>query len=160
MFGSFLPGLWLVGTTKVYPELGADTVMESITLPDPRVTCGITEIAEREWCARRDSNSQSTASKAAALSITLRAHSGMIARFGTVRHVPRRSVMVQIERDSYQGRLSGHPQSASQQMALQVAQQSAARTSGAEAQVKTKGLTAALKRCATQKRSLSANCKA
>jgi len=25
-------GLWLVGTTKVYPALGADTVMESITL--------------------------------------------------------------------------------------------------------------------------------
>jgi hypothetical protein len=32
MFGSFLPGLWLVGTTKVYPGIGADIVMESITL--------------------------------------------------------------------------------------------------------------------------------
>jgi hypothetical protein len=32
MFGSFLPGLWLVGTTKVYPGVGADIVMESITL--------------------------------------------------------------------------------------------------------------------------------
>jgi hypothetical protein len=30
MFGSFLPGLWLVGTTKVYPGVGADIVMESI----------------------------------------------------------------------------------------------------------------------------------
>jgi len=28
----FLPGLWLVGTTKVYPGVGADIVMESITL--------------------------------------------------------------------------------------------------------------------------------
>jgi hypothetical protein len=26
------PGLWLVGTTKVYPAFGADIVMESITL--------------------------------------------------------------------------------------------------------------------------------
>jgi hypothetical protein len=32
MFGSFLPGLWLVGTTKVYSGIGADIVMESITL--------------------------------------------------------------------------------------------------------------------------------
>ena len=31
MLGSFLPGLWLVGTTKVYPGIGADIVMESIT---------------------------------------------------------------------------------------------------------------------------------
>jgi hypothetical protein len=31
MFGSFLPGLWLVGTTKVYSGVGADIVMESIT---------------------------------------------------------------------------------------------------------------------------------
>ena len=31
MFGSFLPGLWLVGTTKVYSGIGADIVMESIT---------------------------------------------------------------------------------------------------------------------------------
>jgi hypothetical protein len=32
MFGSFLPGLWLVCTiTKVYPGVGADIVMESIT---------------------------------------------------------------------------------------------------------------------------------
>jgi hypothetical protein len=38
MFGSFLPGLWLVGTTKVYSGIGADIVMESITLIDPRVT--------------------------------------------------------------------------------------------------------------------------
>jgi hypothetical protein len=35
MFGSFLPGLWLVGTTKVYSGIGADIVMESITLIDP-----------------------------------------------------------------------------------------------------------------------------
>jgi hypothetical protein len=26
------PGPWLVGTTKVYPGVGADIVMESITL--------------------------------------------------------------------------------------------------------------------------------
>jgi hypothetical protein len=32
MFGSFLPGLWLVGTTKVYPGIGADFVMESIAM--------------------------------------------------------------------------------------------------------------------------------
>ena len=32
MFGSFLPGLWLVGTTKVYSGVGADIVMESISL--------------------------------------------------------------------------------------------------------------------------------
>jgi hypothetical protein len=32
MFGSFLPGLWLVGTTKVYSGIGADIVMESISL--------------------------------------------------------------------------------------------------------------------------------
>src|ERR1700722_16694118 len=36
MFGSFLPGLWLVGTTKVYSGIGADIVMESITLIDQR----------------------------------------------------------------------------------------------------------------------------
>ena len=30
MFGSFLPGLWLVGTTKVYSGMGADIVMESL----------------------------------------------------------------------------------------------------------------------------------
>ena len=35
MFGSFLPGLWLVGTTKVYSDVGADIVMESISLIDP-----------------------------------------------------------------------------------------------------------------------------
>ena len=29
------PGLWLVGTTKVYPGVGADIVMESISLIDP-----------------------------------------------------------------------------------------------------------------------------
>jgi hypothetical protein len=29
-----LPGLWLVGTTKVYSGVGADIVMESITLID------------------------------------------------------------------------------------------------------------------------------
>jgi hypothetical protein len=28
------PGPWLVGTTKVYPGVGADIVMESITLID------------------------------------------------------------------------------------------------------------------------------
>jgi hypothetical protein len=32
IFGSFLPSLWLVGTTKAYSGLGADIVMESITL--------------------------------------------------------------------------------------------------------------------------------
>jgi hypothetical protein len=32
MFGSFSPGPWLVGTTKVYPGVGADIVMESIAL--------------------------------------------------------------------------------------------------------------------------------
>jgi hypothetical protein len=37
MFGSFLPGLWLVGTTKVYSGIGADIVMESITLTTPVV---------------------------------------------------------------------------------------------------------------------------
>src|ERR1017187_2314484 len=31
------PGPWLVGTTKVYPDVGADIVMESITLSDPRI---------------------------------------------------------------------------------------------------------------------------
>jgi hypothetical protein len=31
IFGSFLPSLWLVGTTKAYSGLGADIVMESIT---------------------------------------------------------------------------------------------------------------------------------
>jgi len=31
MFGSFLPGLWLVGTTKVYSGVGADIIMESIS---------------------------------------------------------------------------------------------------------------------------------
>jgi hypothetical protein len=31
------PGPWLVGTTKVYPGVGADIVMESITLIDPAV---------------------------------------------------------------------------------------------------------------------------
>jgi len=35
MFGSFLPGLWLVGTLKVHPALGADIVMESITPTAP-----------------------------------------------------------------------------------------------------------------------------
>jgi hypothetical protein len=35
MFGSFLPEPWLVGTTKVYPGVGADIVMESITLKTP-----------------------------------------------------------------------------------------------------------------------------
>ena len=30
------PGPWLVGTTKVYPGVGADIVMESITLIDPQ----------------------------------------------------------------------------------------------------------------------------
>jgi hypothetical protein len=34
MFGSFSPGPWLVGTTKVYPGVGADIVMESIALID------------------------------------------------------------------------------------------------------------------------------
>jgi hypothetical protein len=29
------PGPWLVGTTKVYPGVGADIVMESITLTTP-----------------------------------------------------------------------------------------------------------------------------
>jgi hypothetical protein len=29
------PGPWLVGTTKVYPGVGADIVMESITLKIP-----------------------------------------------------------------------------------------------------------------------------
>ena len=29
------PGPWLVGTTKVYSGVGADIVMESITLIDP-----------------------------------------------------------------------------------------------------------------------------
>ncbi len=29
------PGPWLVGTTKVYPGVGADIVMESISLADP-----------------------------------------------------------------------------------------------------------------------------
>jgi hypothetical protein len=29
------PGPWLVGTTKVYPGVGADIVMESITLIIP-----------------------------------------------------------------------------------------------------------------------------
>jgi hypothetical protein len=29
------PGSWLVGTTKVYSGVGADIVMESITLIDP-----------------------------------------------------------------------------------------------------------------------------
>jgi len=31
------PGPWLVGTTKVYSGVGADIVMESITLIDPVV---------------------------------------------------------------------------------------------------------------------------
>jgi hypothetical protein len=36
MFGSFLPGLgWLAQITKVYSGLGADIVMESITLKPP-----------------------------------------------------------------------------------------------------------------------------
>ena len=30
------PGPWLVGTTKVYPGVGADIVMESITLGTPK----------------------------------------------------------------------------------------------------------------------------
>jgi hypothetical protein len=30
------PGPWLVGTTKVYPGVGADIVMESITLKTPQ----------------------------------------------------------------------------------------------------------------------------
>jgi hypothetical protein len=30
------PGPWLVGTTKVYPGVGADIVMESIALKTPR----------------------------------------------------------------------------------------------------------------------------
>jgi len=29
------PGPWLVGTTKVYPGVGADIVMESISLKIP-----------------------------------------------------------------------------------------------------------------------------
>jgi hypothetical protein len=39
MFGPFLPGLWLVGTTKVYSGIGADIVMESISpfTPDARL---------------------------------------------------------------------------------------------------------------------------
>ena len=31
------PGPWLVGTTKVYSGVGADIVMESITLTTPTV---------------------------------------------------------------------------------------------------------------------------
>jgi hypothetical protein len=42
--GSFLPGLWLVGTTKVYPGVGADIVMESITLIDRAMTLAGTKI--------------------------------------------------------------------------------------------------------------------
>jgi len=34
MFGSFLPSLWLVRTTKAYSGMGADIVMESFTLID------------------------------------------------------------------------------------------------------------------------------
>src|SRR5277367_1335749 len=34
MSRSFLPGLWLVGTTKVYSGIGADIVMESISRID------------------------------------------------------------------------------------------------------------------------------
>jgi hypothetical protein len=36
MFGSFLPSLWLVRNTKAYFGLGADIVMESITLATRR----------------------------------------------------------------------------------------------------------------------------
>jgi hypothetical protein len=45
MFGSFLPSLWLVRTTKAYSGVGADIVMESITL----TTDTFTRVPEQEW---------------------------------------------------------------------------------------------------------------
>jgi len=38
MFGSFLPSLGLVGTTKFTQVDGADIVMKSIVMPAPRST--------------------------------------------------------------------------------------------------------------------------
>jgi hypothetical protein len=42
------PGPWLVGTTKVYPGVGADIVMESISLIDRiKMRNGLLETVER-----------------------------------------------------------------------------------------------------------------